>query len=54
MKNTILLAAVLCAPLAMAQEITDPSASVADTQTQKVEAAIDELCELQVKIVQHR
>ncbi len=52
MKNTVLLAAALCAPLAMAQEITDPSASAADTRTQKAEAAIDELCELQVKIVE--
>jgi hypothetical protein len=49
MKYTAIIAAALCAPLAMAQGIKDPAAA---TQVQVVEAAINELCELQVKIVE--
>lgn len=49
MKYTAFIAAALCAPLAMAQGIKDPAAV---SQTQAVEAAINELCELQVKIVE--
>ena len=49
MKYTAFIAAALCAPLAMAQGIKDPAAV---SQTQAVEAAINELCDIQVKIVE--
>ena len=51
MKYTAIIAAALCAPLAMAQGVQDP-ATATQNETQVVEAAINELCEIQVKIVE--
>lgn len=49
MKYTAIIAAALCAPLTMAQGVKDPAAA---TQVQVVEAAINELCDIQVQIVE--
>lgn len=51
MKYTAIIAAALCAPLAMAQGAQVPAVAT-QSQTQVVEAAINELCDLQVKIVE--
>ncbi len=51
MKTYAIIAAMaFCAPVAMAQSVADPAVAVSTES--KVEAAIDELCTLQVKIVE--
>lgn len=51
MKHIIITAAALVAPLAIAQDVQDPAAAT-QSREQLVEAAINELCEIQVKIVE--
>lgn len=52
MKTHAIVAAVaLFSPVAMAQTVADPASAVS-SEVDKVEAAINELCELQVKIVE--